>query len=152
MATSTYSQSTATNISNTQASLLRRVLYGNVIFSAVSSILFLLASASVAEFLGITNVSIFGLLDGVRFISFLGIGIALFGMDVLYVATRPMIDTRFAWIIAIADFIWVILSWILLATGVIPFSDMGNWAVLIVSDIVLVFALGEVVGIRRINR
>ena len=156
MTTQTYtSSSTLTSTEatiNQSESLLRRVLYGNVAFSVVSGGLFIVASTQVASFSGIAESMIFNIINGTSLIVLLGIGIALFALDVLFVATRQPINVKYAWMIAIADFIWVAVSWLLLATGVIPFSDAGNWGVLIISDIVLMFAIAEVVGIRRINR
>lgn len=153
MATQTYSSSTLSPSADIgRETLLRRVLYGNVAFSVLSAGLFLFASQQVVEFLGIAGTMVFDLVDGVTFISILGVGIAIFALDVLYVATRKPLSVPQAWMIAIADFVWVALSWLLLATGAIPFSDAGNWAVLIVADIVLIFGIAEVVGIRRILR
>jgi hypothetical protein len=156
MTTQTYTSTTALSSTdadtNQRESLLRRVLYGNVAFTATSAALFLFAGEQVASFIGIADSMVFNLINGVSFISLLGIGLALFGLDVLFVATRKPISTTYTWMIVAADFTWVVLSWLLLATGAIPFSDAGNWGVLIVSDIVLMFAIADFVGIRRINR
>lgn len=133
-------------------SLLRRVLYGNVAFSVTSAGLFFFAGEQVASFIGIADTMIFDVINGTTFITLLSIGLAIFALDVLYTATRKPINTNYAWMIAIADFIWVAGSWLLLATGAIPFSDTGNWAVLIISDVVLLFGIAEVVGIRRMTR
>ena len=138
--------------SDGRETLLRRVLYGNVVFSVISASLFFFASEQVASFIGIADTLVFDIINGVSFISLLSLGLAFFAFDVLFVATRKPINIQMAGVIAIADFIWVAGSWLLLATGAIPFSDMGNWAVLIVSDIVLIFGIAEVVGIRRITR
>ena len=132
--------------------LLRRVLYGNVEFSVASAGLFILASEQVASFIGIADTMVFNIINGRNFILVLGIGLILFALDVLFVATRKPINVKYAWMVVIADFIWVALSWLLLATGAIPFSNAGNWGVLIISDIVLLFAIAEVIGIRRIKR
>lgn len=137
---------------NPRETLLRRILYGNVAFSSSSAALFILASQQVAEFIGIANVMVFNLINGVTFIFVLGIGLAIFAADILYAVTRPTLNIKKASSIVVADFIWVVLSWILLATGAVPFSDAGNWAVLIVADIVLIFGIAEIVGIRRITR
>jgi len=155
MTTQTLTSSTLTStdtITSQRESLLRRVLYGNVIFSVISGGLFIIASEQIASFIGIGDNMVFNLINGASLISIIGIGIALFALDVLFVATHKPINVKYAGMIAIADFIWVGLSWLLLATGVIPFSDAGNWGVLIISDIVLMFAIAEVVGIRRIKR
>lgn len=156
MTTQTYiSTSTPSSIetaTDNRESLLRRVLYGNVAFSVFSAGLFFFAGEQVAFFIGIADTMVFDLINGVSFISIMSIGLALFALDVLFVATRQPINIKFAWMIAVADFIWVALSWLLLATGAIPFSDAGNWGVLIIADIVLMFGIAEVVGIRRITR
>ncbi len=152
--TVTSTQSMASSDTNTRQgdSLLRRVLYGNVAFSVASAGLFFFAGEQVASFIGIADTMIFGVIDGNSFITLLSIGLAIFALDVLYIATRKPINIKYAWMITIADFIWVAGSWLLLATGAIPFSDAGNWGVLIISDIVLLFGVAEVVGIRRMTR
>jgi hypothetical protein len=156
MTTQSYTSSSALSSSepntDTRQALLRRVLYGNVAFSVLSAGVFFFAGEQIATFLGIADILIFDLINGVSFISLMSIGLALFAIDVLFVATRNPINLKYAWMIAVADFIWVALSWLLLATGVIAFSDAGNWAVLIIADIVLLFGIAEVVGIRRITR
>ena len=150
--TSTPSMSSSKATTDTRGSLLRRVLYANVAFSVASASLFFFAGEQVATFLGIADTMIFDMINGTSFISILSIGLAIFALDVLFVATRKPLNVNYAWMVAIADFIWVALSWILLATGAIPFSDAGNWAVLLIADVVLMFGIIEVVSIRRINR
>lgn len=150
--TTTLSETTATEKRNPREQLLRWVLIGNIAFSTMSAGLFLLASQGIADFIGISDAMVFDLINGVNFISFLGVGLAGFALYLLYTVTRNPINIRLAWSIVTADVVWVVLSWLLLATGAIPFSTAGNWAVLIIADIVLVFAIAEVVGIRRINR
>ena len=154
MTTKTYTSTTSsdTSITNERETLLRRALYGNVVFSALSAGLFFFAGQQVAEFIGIADAMIFDLISGVNFMTVLSIGLAIFAVDVLYVATRKPISIKQAWGIVIADFIWVALSWLLLVTGAIPFSEAGNWGVLIVADIVLLFGITQIVGIRRITR
>lgn len=156
MTTQTYTSSSALSSTDTHTDihdeLLRRVLYGNVAFSLISAGLFFFASEQIASFIGIADTMVFDLINGVSFISIMSIGLAIFALDVLFIATRKPINIKYAWMIAVADFIWVALSWLLLITGAIPFSDAGNWGVLIIADIVLMFGIAEVVGIRRITR
>jgi len=144
---------TASSIThNPRETLIRRVLIGNIAFSSISAGLFLFATESVAEFIGIHEVMVFDLLNGVDFITLLGVGLAIFALYLLFTVTRNPINTGLVWSIVAGDIIWVGASWLLLATGLIPFSDAGNWAVLIIADIVLLFAIAEVIGIRRMNR
>lgn len=153
MATKTYTStvSTSDNVDKRQT-LLRRALLGNMIFSTLSAVFFFFGSQAVAEFLGIADVRVFELINGGSFILFLGLGLAIFAVDLLFIATRPSINPGMAWSIVAADVIWVTASWLLLITGAIPFSDAGNWGVLIVADVVLIFAIVQTVGIRRMTR
>jgi hypothetical protein len=156
MTTHTYTSSSTLSSTDTHTDirdgLLRRVLYGNVAFSVLSAGLFFFAGEQVASFIGIADTMVFDLINGVSFISVMSIGLAIFALDGLFVATRKPINIKYAWMIAVADFIWVALSWLLLATGLVSFSDVGNWGVLMISDIVLMCGITEVVGIRRITR
>lgn len=153
MATKTYTSTpVATEQMGKRQTLLRRALIGNMLFSTLSAGLFFFGSQSVAEFMGIADVMVFDIINGSSFILLLGLGLAIFAIDLLYMATRPTINTTLAWSIVGADLIWVAASWLLLITGAIPFSDAGNWAVLIVADVVLVFAIVQAVGIRRMTR
>lgn len=153
MTTQTYtSTSLATEQVDKRQTLLRRALLGNMIFSTLSAGLFFFGSQSVAEFMGIADVMVFDIINGNSFILLLGLGLAIFAIDLLYMATRPTINTTMAGSIVGADLIWVAASWLLLITAAIPFSDAGNWAVLLVADVVLIFAIVQAVGIRRMTR
>ncbi len=132
-------------------SLLRNALKGNAVFSTISGLLFTLASSSVAEFIGIADASIFGLVESATFILIIGIGLLLFAGSLLFTATREQVHRSSAWQAILGDFAWVILSYIILVTGAIPFSNTGSWAVLIIADIVLVFGILQWVGLRRMR-
>lgn len=153
---STQTLSTHNTVSTTESqpdqTLLRRALLGNMAFSSLSAGLFFFGSQSVADFIGIADVSVFNVIGGTTFIMLLGLGLAIFAFDLLFVASRPVIHVPSAWSIVVADVIWVVASWLLLITGAIPFSDAGNWSVLIIADVVLIFAIVQAVGIRRMNR
>ena len=55
-----------------------------------------------------------------------------------------------AWIAVILDVAWVIGSYPLLF--VVPFSTSGKWIVGIVAEVVMLFALVQWLGIRRIRK
>lgn len=154
MTTQTASQSSLSAIQerNPRERLLQRVLYGNAIFSSLSAGTFILGREAVANFAGLNEVTVLGLISGIDFITFIGVGLVGFALYLIFTASRNPLDTRTAWSIVVSDLGWVIGSWLLLVTGAIPFSDGGNWGVLIISDIVLLFAIAQIVGIRRINR
>ena len=138
--------------SQSQSSLLRTTLRTNAVFSIISGGLMILASAGIAAFLGIADATILGFLSGSSFILVLGIGVLLFGLGVLYDVTRPEFSRLYATAILVGDIVWVVASAILLLTHALPLSTAGNWTVLIVADIVTVFAIAEYIGLRRLSR
>ena len=133
-------------------STLRRALKSNATFSALSGAICLLASAQVAEFLGIHNESIFGLMDGATFILELGIALIVFAGWVLFNGTRERIIKPAVIGIIIGDILWVAASGWLLLSNALPLSTAGGWTVLLLADVVLVFAFWQSVGLRRLGR
>ena len=53
--------------------------------------------------------------------------------------------------ILLMDIAWVVGSALLLFTGWVSFTTAGWWAVLLVADVVALFAILEFVGIRRLQ-
>lgn len=129
--------------------LIRSALRANALFSTVSGLLFVLAASSIAEFLGIHQSRILGLLTGAGFILVLGLAILAFAGLLFYMTTRPVLDLSLARAVFVLDVAWVIVSLLILLSGALPLTTAGSWAVLIVSDIVAVFAIAEYVGLRR---
>jgi hypothetical protein len=111
--------------------LIRRILYGNAIFSGVSGLLFTVAARPIANFIGLD-----------ASLAILVLGIALVGYAVLIYmnASRAEISRSFVLFAIIGDSSWVLLSILLLVTGWISFSMEGKWAVGILAVIVDVFA------------
>ncbi len=128
---------------NGSDTLLRRTLIANIIFCVLSTALLLLAAAPVATFLGVPEAS--GLL------ALLGVGILGFAAFVYWVQSRPALDTRFVWVIFVMDVLWVVASLVILVADAFALSTEGRWAVLIVADIVAVFAALEYIGLRRMR-
>jgi hypothetical protein len=110
---------------------IRRILYGNAIFSGVSGLLFLLASNPIAKFLG---------LDASLVILILGIGLGGYAVLIYTNTSRVEISSAFVLFAIIGDSAWVLLSIILLLTSWVPFSVEGKWAVGIIAVIVDIFA------------
>jgi hypothetical protein len=131
------------------APILRRALLANAIFSFLSGLLFTLRSTQVAEFLGIQDTRILGVISGGAFILELGIGILVFAGVVAFIASRPRISKRMGTAIVIGDCIWVVASIVLMVTKALPLTTPGFWAVMVVTDIVLAFAIWEFMGVRR---
>ncbi|MDX1436158.1 MAG: hypothetical protein R3335_05065 [Anaerolineales bacterium] len=125
---------------NTRPNLLHRALLANGMFSTISGLALILFSGLIGNFIGISPSAI---LAGV------GAVLVLFGLVVLWVATRPAISRSLAAAVTILDLVWVAGSILLLITGVVPFTPEGKWAVAIAADIVAVFAVLQIIGLRR---
>jgi hypothetical protein len=121
------------------SSLLRRALAANALFSALSGAVILAASDRLAELLGIR-------------ISLLPLGAMLivYAAGLLWNARRENVSAVEAWIAVLLDVVWVAGSAVVIFAGVL--SATGNWIVAIVADVVLLFAVLQVVGLRKHGR
>jgi hypothetical protein len=131
---------------------LRHALRANAVFSLVSGSLFLIGSNEVANFLGIQKTILFDRIPGADLL--MGLGIVLLGFAGWVAITsmrNPIKRNHAVWIFA-ADAVWVIASILLLTTKALPFTKQGLWGVLIVADIVLVLAIWEFFGIRKMAK
>lgn len=129
---------TATN----NSTLLKTALLGNSAFSFISGLAFVLFSGAIAGFLGLSPAWI---------ILALGIGLLLYGAQT-FLAAREPVNQNLARFAVYADVIWVVASGVLTFTGIVPFTTAGKWAIAIVADIVLVFAILQYVGLKRMAK
>jgi hypothetical protein len=128
-------------MSKSNSSLLRNALYGNSIFSFVSGVIFLLFSKAMAGFLGLSASWI---------ILVLGLGLIAYGVEIYLAARSEPVNRDIAKFAVYADLAWVLGSAVLIFANLVPFTDAGKWAIVIIADIVLVFAILQYVGLRRI--
>lgn len=127
--------------SEARASLLRKALMGNALFSTLSGLTILFAQSWVLRILGLSqNVNVL----------ILGVGLIVFAATLVINARRSQVKISDAWIAIWADLAWVLGSYALLF--VVPFSTGGKWVVGVVAELVLVFAVLQFVGIRRIRQ
>lgn len=128
---------------STNSSLLRNTLVGNSVFSFLSGVASLLFSKAIANFLGLSASWI---------ILVLGVGLILYGTEIYLAARREPIHTGVARFAVYADLAWVVGSAVLLFANLVPFTTAGKWAIAIIADVVLVFALLQYIGLRRLAR
>ena len=50
----------------------------------------------------------------------------------------------------VADVIWVLASMVIVLDGLVPLTTAGFWGVLIIADVVAVFAVLKYIGLRRL--
>jgi hypothetical protein len=121
--------------------LLRRALQGNALFSMISGALILAINRPLVEFLGLpSNASL----------TPLGIGLLGYAGWLLWNAKREKIRIVDAWIAVILDMVWVVGSYALLFA--VKFSGGGKWAVVLVAELVFLFAVMQWLGLRRVSR
>jgi cytochrome c oxidase assembly factor CtaG len=126
----------------TNSSLLKNALFIDSLFSLLSGIAFLLFSKAVASLLGVSASWI---------IPALGVGVIVYAIEI-YLAARaepvPMGIARFA---VYGNLVWVLGSVLLIFANPVPFSTAGKWTIAILADVVLVFAILQHVGLRRLT-
>ncbi len=121
---------------------LRRVLLGNVAFSLISATACLLGASALAAFMGIPHPAI---------LMALGAGLLLFALGLYLTASQRPLDRRKVTAIFAADVVWVVASVAILALELFGLTTEGRWLVLIIADVVLVFAVLEFFGLRRLR-
>jgi hypothetical protein len=125
---------------NGSATLLRRVLQADTIFSALSGLAFIVGAGPIGRFLGV---------DAPLVLAALGVGLLLYAAFLGRTAAQAQIDRRAVITAMVLDDLWIVGSIILLLTNWIAFSVAGKWAIGITADIVLVIAILKFIGLRR---
>lgn len=120
--------------------LLRNSLRANGAFSTLSGLVFSLGAGSVAPAIG---------LGDPRILVAVGVGLLGFAAFLFYVSSRPSVHLPTAMQIVWADLAWVVGTVPLVLIGVL--SREGVIAAIVVADIVLLFAVLQYLGVRRIR-
>lgn len=128
-------------MSTNNSSLLKNVLFGNSVFSFISGLAFAFFSKTIANFLGLSTSWV---------ILALGVGLILYGLQIYSAARANPINADVARFAVYADGAWVLGSAVLIFANLVDFTASGKWAIAIVADIVLVFAILQFVGLRRL--
>ena len=128
---------------STNSSLLKNALFGNSVFSFLSGAASLLFSKAIASFLGLSASWI---------ILVLGVGLLIYGVEIYLAARSEPVHTGIARFAVYADVAWVLASAVLIFANLVPFTTAGKWTMAIIADVVLVFAILQYVGLRRVLR
>jgi hypothetical protein len=124
-----------------RACFLRKALLGNALFSTLSGLTILFAQGWVLRILGLSS--------SVNLL-ILGVGLIVFAVTLVINARKPQVKKSDAWVAVLMDLAWVVGSYVLIF--LVPFSTKGKWVVGIVAELVLLFAVLQFVGIRRIQK
>jgi len=126
--------------SNQRSNLLRLSLRGNAVFSSLSGLSFMLGSERVAAILGDVPPA---LVCGV------GFQLMVFAAALVWLASRSEISVPLAIGVIAADLMWVV------GTAVVVYADVfvrsGEILALILADVVLILAILQSIGVRRMT-
>ena len=133
----------AAHIDTKYERLLRRTLRTNAGFSGISGLIGLLGADALAAFTGIPEATVFRVL---------GVALILFAADLFWVASREKVNLEFGITAVILDIVWVVGSVILLLGGFLPLTLAGKWIVLLLSEVVSIFAIIQGYAIWKIRQ
>jgi len=128
---------------STHSSLLKNALFSDSALSFISGAALLSFSKAIASFLGLAASWI---------ILALGALWIVYGIEIFLAARSEPVNTGIAKFAVYANLIWVLGSAVLIFANLVPFTTAGKWAIAIIADIVLVFAILQYVGLRRLAR
>lgn len=119
-------------------SLVRASLFANAVFSMVSGVIAIAFASQVAGFMGLAPVVL----------TVVGVGVAGFGLAILWSVRRETVDLGLARLTVILDIGWVVTGAVLIARFPELMSPGGRWLLAAVSAVVGVFAVLQGLGIR----
>lgn len=122
--------------------LLRRTLIVNAAFTALCALALLLFSSSIAAFMGVAKPLHLLALGGVLGFYAVDLGRTAFG--------KQIPRSRIYYFIAM-DALWVVGSAFLLWGTALAFTEAGRWSILLVADVIGLFAILQGIGVRRLR-
>ncbi len=125
------------------SSLLKKALFGDSVFSFLVGIDLLLFSKAIASFLGLFAPWI---------ILVVGVICILYGIEIYLAARAEPVHTGIAKFATYGNLVWVLGSAILIFANLVPFTPAGKWVIAGAADAVLVLAIFQYIGLRRLAR
>jgi hypothetical protein len=123
-----------------KSNMLTTVLRADGVFALLSGAVLIVAAGAVAGLIDLNNSLPLVLL---------GVVLLLYGGDLLYFAAREPRNRRVAQAAIFLNMLWVIGSYLGLLMGWFPVNTAGKWAIALVAEVVLVFAILEIIALRR---
>ncbi|HET9913933.1 MAG TPA: hypothetical protein VFQ13_18710 [Anaerolineales bacterium] len=124
-------------------SLLKNALLIDSVVSFISGMAFLLFSKAIASFLGISAPWI---------ILVFGVVAVVYSVEVFLAARAEPVHMGIARFAAYGNLIGALGIAVLIFANLVPLTTAGKWAVAIVADTVLVLAIFQHVGLRRLAK
>ena len=120
------------------AQFLRRALLADGVVSGLSGLMLVVLSGPIAALLGVRSPGT---------VAVVGVALLVYAAALLSNARREMPQRGEAAIAVALNVAWVVVSLAVIAAGWL--SVAGNWVVGLVADVVLIFAILQAVGLRR---
>ena len=135
-------QSLTTHI-NQQSNFLSKAMRANGVFSGISGIVFMIGANPIATFLGVEMP-----------LAFMVLGVMLIGYAILLLAvTRTIPIMNFwAWMAICLDVVWVVASYVLIFSNLLPFTTAGKWAIALIAEVVFLFTIAQAIGFYKQSR
>ena len=129
-------------LKHTDFLLLRRALLGNAVFSTLTGLTLLTVAEPLGTVFGVPPIAL----------RVIGLGLLPFAVGLIRSATRERVERFEAWLAVVLDLAWVAGSALLVLGEIWPLRAAGTWAVVVVANVVLVFALLQALGLKRSAR
>ena len=126
-----------------QSYFLKNALLSDSALSFISGVAFLLFSRAIAGFVGLPSSWI---------ILALGIGFIIYAIELYLAAKSEPVNTSIAKFAVYLNLAWVLGSAVLIFANLVHLTIAGKWAMAIIADVVLVFAILQYVGLRRVAK
>ena len=124
-------------------SLLRKSLMANAVFSTICGLALIFASGALATLIGAV---------GATELIVIGVVLLFFVADLVRTALGEAIPRSRIYYFIAMDVLWVIGSAVVLWGFSVPFTAAGRWIILLVADVVGLFAILQYLGLRRFTR
>jgi hypothetical protein len=129
---------------NGHSSLLKNALFVDSAVSFITGIAFLLFSKAITGFLGMSTAWI---------IPVVGVVALIYSVEIFLAARAEPVNTGIAKVAVYGNLVWVLASAVLIFANVVSFTTAGKWVIAISADIVLVLAIAQYMGMKRlVNR
>jgi hypothetical protein len=124
-------------------SLLKNALLVDSVVSFISGLAFLLFSKAIASFLGLSATWI---------VLVIGLIAIVYSIEIYLAARAEPVHMGLARFAAYGNLVGALGIAVLIFANLVPFTTAGKWAVAIVADAVLVLAIFQHVGLRRLAK
>ena len=122
------------------SSFLRRVLLADAVVSGLGGLLLAVAPREVAAVIGLRSAVA---------VAVAGLVLLVYAAGLVRNARRERMRREDAWTTIALNLAWLVATAVVVGAGWL--SRQGNWTLLVVADVVLVFAVLEGVGLRRMR-